>query len=79
MEARLQRLDEMAAQPDADLAAVFIHEREQDFAVCVVGLAISEQVDESKRVIDGDPACLRRMHLTGASVACRTLRDNLAA
>jgi len=44
----------LAAQADADLAAVFIHEGEQYFAV-FISLAIVDQIDEGKRVIDRRP------------------------
>jgi len=53
-EAILQGIDEVAAQADADLAAVFIHEGEQYFAV-FISLAIVDQIDEGKRVIDRRP------------------------
>jgi hypothetical protein len=57
----------MAAQPHADLAAVFIHEGEQYFAVfAVVGLAIVDQIDESEGVVDRGSIDARRMSLSGA-------------
>jgi hypothetical protein len=47
------------------LAAVFVQEREQNFAFfVVVDLAIAGQVDESEGVVDRDPVRARRIDLS---------------